>query len=490
MSLKKKTVHGLSWSMADNVLALGIQFVVGILLARLLSPAEFGLVGMTAIFTAVGQSFVDSGFSSALIRKKACSQAEYSTVFYYNLAMGVALYAVLFTSAPLISRFFGEPRLTALVRAIGVGMVISAFTQIPRTRLIRDIDFKRQTVITSVSAAVAGAAGITLALRGWGVWSLVWLGIVGRLVETLLFWGSGRWLPSWVFSGAAFREMFGFGCKIMVSGLINTIYENTYYVIIGKYFSAADLGFYTRAKRFTDLIGPNWTGVLQRVTFPALSSIGEEIDRLRSSYRRVIMSATLISFTLTLGMAACARAMVIGLLGQRWAPCVLYLQLLCLVGLLYPLHALNLNMLMVKGRSDLFLRLEIYKKVLAIPAIVTGAVFGIVPMLIAMAALSLIAFLLNSYYSGRLIGYSTLAQIRDVWPSLRIAAAIALTMSAAGALRSPHPLAVLGIQAAVGGLAAAAVGLWSRLEAVREFRSILLPAVQRRMGAGRTRGSG
>lgn len=438
-SLKNKTVSGLLWSFVDNFANLGISFIVGIILARLLSPREFGLVGMLTIFIAISQSFIDSGFSQALIRKKNPSQVDYSTVFYFNLIIGIICFLILFFCSGLIARFFKEPQLKSLVQVIGLSLIINSFTIIQRTILTKRIDFKLQTKISIIASIISGIVGIGMALTGYGVWSLVIKTIVMYLMTSILLWLWNKWKPILIFSLQSFKELFSFGSKLLISGLIDTIYRNVYYLIIGKYFSAQELGYYTRADQFNALPSSTLTTVIQRVSYPVLSSIQDDKERLKAAYKKIIRSTMLITFVLMLGMAAIAKPMILTLIGIKWEPCIIYLQMLCFVGMFYPLHAINLNMLQVQGRSDLFLRLEIIKKSLAVPIIIVGIFLGIKAMIFCMFFLNLIALYLNSYWSGRLIGYSFLQQIKDILPSFLLAVIMSTVVFAEGLL----PLSLL-----------------------------------------------
>ena len=353
MSLKQKTITGLLWSFIDTFAGQGISFIVGIILARILSPREFGLIGMITIFIAVSQSFIDSGFSSALIRKKDCSQTDYSTIFYFNLMVGIIFYVILFISAGAISSFFKEPQLYMILKVLGLGLILNAFGIIQRTILTKEINFKLQTKISLVASIGSGAVAISMALSNYGVWSLVVLTLGKVGLNSLFLWIWAKWKPLFVFSKKSFIELFSFGSKLLLSGLIDTIYRNVYYLIIGKFFSAAELGYYTRADQFQTLPSSNLNGVISRVSYPILSSIQDEPERLKSNYKKLIRSTMFLTFFLMLGLAAVAKPMVLTLIGEKWLPSVIYLQMLCFVGMQYPLHSLNLNILQVKGRSDL-----------------------------------------------------------------------------------------------------------------------------------------
>ena len=452
MTLKQKTISGLLWSFIDSFASLGISFIIGIILARLLSPKEFGLIGMLTIFIAISQSFIDSGFRQALIRKQDCTQADYSTVFYFNIVVGVLCYILLFAFAKSIGDFFHEPILKDLIRVLGLGLIINSLTIIQSTLLTKRIDFKLQAKISVISSIISGLISIYMAFTGWGVWSLVALTLVRYTISSLLLWFWSKWKPILCFSSRSFTELFSFGSKLLVSGLIDTIYRNVYYIVIGKYFAAAELGYYTRADQFQSLPSSNLQGIIGRVSFPVLLTIQGNIPILREAYKKIIKSTMFITFVLMLGMAAIAKPMVLTLIGEKWEPCVIYLQMLCFVGMFYPLHALNLNMLQVQGRSDLFLRLEIIKKALAIPIIVIGIIWGIKAMILGMMVNTLIAYYINSYWSGSFIGYSFYAQIKDILPSLLLALIMSSVLFAEGLLIQLSPLPLLIIQLITGAL--------------------------------------
>jgi O-antigen/teichoic acid export membrane protein len=426
-TLKQKTVSGLIWSFVDTMAGQGITFIVGIILARLLSPREFGLIGMITVFIAVSESFINSGFSSALIRKKDCTNTDYSTVFYFNLAAGILFFLLLYLSAPAISSFFDEPELKAVVQVMGIVLIIDSLTIIQRTILTKRIDFKLQARISVIASIGSGIVAIAMAFNGFGVWALVAQRLVKQGLNSLFLWIWNRWKPMLVFSVKSFKELFGFGSKLLISGLIDTLYRNVYYIIIGKFFSAQELGFYTKANEFKNLPSQNLNGIIGRVTYPVLSTLQDDIPRLRNNYQKLIRSVMFITFILMIGMAAVAEPMIHTLIGAKWEPAIIYLQMLCFVGMMYPLHALNLNMLQVQGRSDLFLKLEIIKKIIAIPTIVIGVFFGIKMMIGGMMVNTLIAYYLNSYWSGVKIGYSFKQQVKDIVPSF----ILALTMGIA-----------------------------------------------------------
>ena len=417
--LKTKTIKGMFWSFSEIVSLQGINFVVQIFLARLLMPEDFGLIGMITIFIAVSQSLIDSGFTSALIREKNVTNTDYSTVFYFNLVVSVVIYFILFFSSPLISNFYNEPRLVSIIRILSVVIIINAFGLIQRTILIRELDFKTQTKITFVSSVLSGIVAIILAFLGLGVWALVIRQILMQLTQSLMLMIHNKWIPSLEFNVISFKHFFGFGWKLLVSGLIDTLYTNIYYPIIGKFFSATDLGFFTNAKKMNDIPSMATSQAVQKVSYPVLSQIQDNEKSLKNSFRKAIKNTTFINFPLMMGLAAIADPLIKLLIGEKWAPSIPYFQILCFTGILYPLHALNLNILQVKGRSDLFLKIEIFKKIIGIISIIVVLFFGlgIIGLLWAQVFTNIISFFINSFYSKRMIGYSSLDQIKDICPT-------------------------------------------------------------------------
>jgi teichuronic acid exporter len=446
MNIKEKTISGLLWSFIDNIASQGIIFIVGVVLARLLSPKEFGLIGMITIFVSISQIFVNSGFGQSLIRKQNASQTDYSTIFYFNLFVGVLFYVIIFFSAKYIAIFFKEPQLVSLLKVLGIGIIVNSLGVIQTTILTKNINFKLQAKISVISAIISGIIGISLAYYGFGVWSLVWRTLAGYIITTIFLWLFNTWKPDFIFSKESLKELFGFGNKLMISQLIDSIYTNIYYLIIGKYYNAFELGYYTRAEQFKNLPSQNLNGIISKVSFPVLSSIQDDKVRLKNNYKQLIRSTMFITFTLMLGLAATAEPLVITLIGEQWRPSIIYLQMLSIVGMFYPLHALNLNMLQVQGRSDLYLRLEIIKKTLAIPTIIIGIIWGIKIMIVGMLVNTIIAYYLNSYWSGRFINYPIKEQIKDILPSFILALSINLTVFFIGYFLQLHSSIVLIIQ--------------------------------------------
>lgn len=477
-SLKSKTVHGLGWSAIDNVSRIGVSFIVSIVLARLLSPDEYGLIGILTIFISVFNAIVDSGFTNALIRKKNATDTDYSTVFYVNLVVSVFMATALFFCARPIASFFGRRELVALTQAMSCIVVINALCIVQKARTTKAIDFKTQTKITLVSAIISGIIGIAMAYMDYGVWALVGQQISCQIITTVLFWVYNKWFPSLVFSWESFREMWSFGWKLLVSGLIDTLWKEIYQVVIGKCYAPATLGLYTRARQFSDLCSTNLTSIIQRVSYPVLSSIQDDKVRLREAYKKVIRTTMLPTFVLMYGMAAVAKPMIIVLIGEKWLGCVGFLQIICIYGALYPLHAINLNMLQVQGRSDLFLKLEIIKKIINIGPLLLGIFVDIYLMVGSSIITSCISYYLNAYYSGPFLNYSIKEQVKDILPSLGVAVGMAIPVWA----MSYAPLnafVLLPLQIVVGAIIVIAICEIKKLPEYIEIKGIAMPLINK-----------
>ena len=427
-SLKDKTVKGVGWSAADSVVQHAVSFVVGIVLARLLTPDDYGLIGIVAIFTVICNSIINGGFSSALIRKKEVSETDYNTAFFVNLSLSLFFYIVIFLCSPFIADYFGRVELVELTRVSSLSMIIGAIAIVQQTRLTRRIDFKTQTKISLIASVTSGAIGIVMALIGFGVWSLVAQGLLSQLLRTLFLWIYNKWSPRFIFSYESFKALFGFGWKIMLVGCINSVWNELYQVVIGKYYNPATLGQYTRANQFSQLFSNNLTSVVQRVSFPVLSQIQDDKSRMVAAYRRIIKVSMFITAVSMFSLGAISEPLLYCLIGEKWHEAATYLPLICVAASLFPLHAINLNMLEVLGRSDLFLGIEVVKKLILLFPLYIGAVVGIIPMLWVSIITGVIAFFLNSFFTGKILGYSSWMQIKDVMPSYFVATIVALAV--------------------------------------------------------------
>ena len=415
-SLKQKTTNGLFWSSVERFSNQGVSFVFSIILARILAPRDFGIVAMIGIFFAVAQSFVDSGISNALVRKTDRREEDLSTCFYFNIGVGIVAYIVLFLIAPFIADFYNQPILSPIIRITGLGVVLNSLCVVQQALFTIRIDFKSQAKVTLSATIISGIVGVVLAYLGYGVWALVWQGVVMSLVRMGLLWLMSKWRPKTGFSKDSFHYLFGYGSKLLASGLLDTIYNNIYPIVIGKFYSPAQLGNYSRALTFAQLPSSNITSILQRVTFPVLSTIQDDMPRLQTDYRRLLKLSAFIVFPLMMGLAAVAFPVIRIILTPKWEGCSLYLQIICFALMLYPIHAINLNLLQVKGRSDLFLRLEVIKKIVGVCIMCITIPLGITAMCIGMVASSLIALFINTFYTGKLIDIGYLKQMCDLLP--------------------------------------------------------------------------
>ena len=415
-SLKTKAKKGLAWSMVERFATQGVQFLFGIILARLLSPDDYGIIAMPLVFLAIAQCIIDSGFSTALIRKPELTEDDLSTAFYFNIGIGILCYAVLFFSSPLIADFYHTPILSSLLKVTALAVLFNPLCAVQQAILTRKIDFKTQAIVSFSGAVVSGIVGLYMAYNGFGVWSLVFQQVGGYVMRTILLWILGKWKPKRKWSWKSFHYLWGFGSKMLGSGLLDTIYNNIYPIVIGKYFSAQDLGNYTRAQQFSSLPSSNVTGVLQRVTFPVLSSIQNEDERLAKNYRKILKLSAFLVFPMMLMLSAIANPLVRILLTDKWIGCVILLQIVCFQMMWYPIHAINLNLLTVKGRSDLFFRLEIFKKIMGVCIMFITIPHGIIWMVSGGIVSSMLSLIINTYYTGKLINVGYFKQMGDLLP--------------------------------------------------------------------------
>lgn len=430
-SLKNKTINGLKWNAIEQVSVQGIRFVLGIILARLLLPEAYGITGLIAVFMAVSQTFIDSGFGNALIQKKDRSDVDYATVFYFNLVVSVICWIGLTFARNWFASFFNEPLLAQITPVIGVNLIFNALVLVQRTRLTVELNFKIQAKATFLSTLISGIFGIVLAYNGFGVWSLVYQSVSRTFLNTLFLWISVRWVPPLIFSRQSFKQLFSYGSKLMAAGLLNTVFANIYTLVIGKFFSTADLGFYNRANQFKNLPSQNITSILGRVTFPALSSLQDNEEKLLKTFQKFIKMTIFMIMPLMLWMMVLARPIILFTIKEQWEPSIILLQILCLAGIMYPIHALNLTILQVKGRSDLFLKLEIVKKVLVVIVILATFSISVKAMVIASVISSVISLFINTHYTKKIIDYGIIAQVRDFLPTAYLSIIMMLAMIAA-----------------------------------------------------------
>ncbi|WP_271782587.1 lipopolysaccharide biosynthesis protein [Aquimarina algiphila] len=418
--LKRKTTIGLVWSSIDKFSTLMIQFILGIVLARILLPEDYGLIGMIAVFLAISQSLVDSGFFTALVQKKDVNTNDYSTIFFFNIIVGVILYGILFMGAGFIGGFYETPILADIIKVIGINIIIASTTIVHRAFLTTKIDFKTLAIINITSALLGGIVGIYLAVNGYGVWTLVYQSIVRSLSIAILFWILNQWKPSLIFDRQSFNTLFGFGSKLMISGLLKIFFKNIYLVIIGKIYKAEELGYFTRATLFKEIPSTLVTTILQSVTFPVLVKVIDEDSKVKNLLERSVKLTGFILFPIITTLLFFAKPIIVVLITNKWLPTVVLLQILSLEIIFHPLQYINLNFLNAKGRSDLFLKLELIKNMLTVIAILATYKFGLIPLSISYVMVSFLGFFINTYYTKKYINYSALGQLRDLLPYLLV----------------------------------------------------------------------
>ena len=416
--LKQKTVKGLAWNTIQNFSNRGVQFLLMLFMARLLSPKEYGIVGLTAVFTAIASIFVDCGFANALIRKKDCTNNDYSTVFIFNLFISCLCYIIIFIIAPFAGDFYKEPILCPILRVIALQLIIYAFCTIQSVILTKNIDFKKKAKISVTKNIISGFVGLLFAFWGYGVWALVIQQLTASILNTIMLWSTTEWYPNLHFSKKSFNELFGYSSKLLITNLIHESFAQLYPIVIGKFFSPATLGNYSRAHHWGDLGSKNITGILHGVTFPVLAKIQDDDNRLADIYRRMIRTSCFIIFPIMMGMSAIAYPLTLVVIGEKWIFSAYLLQILCFSLMWNPVTVLNLNLLQIKGRSDLFLRLEIIKKIISISVLCISIPMGIVAMCYLLIISTIIALIINTYYTGKLINVGFLKQMRDIAPTL------------------------------------------------------------------------
>ncbi len=451
-TLKSRAVKGVFWSATERLGPRAVQFVVSIILARLLTPAEFGLIGMLSVFMALGHVLMNSGFGSALIQKQNATKAHYNSVFFANMALSLVAAGLLWLSAPWIAAFYNQPALIAPARGLSFNFIFAAFGLVQLTLLSKRMDFKTQAKVRLIAVVGSGVVGVSMALLNFGIWSLVAQSLSLTLFNSVLLWVFNSWRPSRDFSMQALRELFGFSSRMLASGVLDTIFRNLYNVVIGKLFQPSDLGYYTRANSLQQIPAQTLTGVIAKVTFPLFSEIQDDLEKMRNGFKKAIRAIALVNFPLMFGLMATAGPLVLTLLGEKWRPVIPYLQLLAIVGLFNPLSAINLNVLLAKGRSDLFFRLEIIKKTLVVLILLVTWRWGIQAIILGQIGSVVIAYGINGYYNARLVGYPFLSQLRDIFPYFAVSAVMGGLVYLLNWLPIASSMLLLILQILVGGI--------------------------------------
>lgn len=449
-TLRNRTISALLWSAVERFGQQGVRFLTTIVLARLLTPDDFGVLGILMVFIIVAEAAINSGFGSAIVQKKTITENDLTTAFIVSVVSAVVLYGVVFFSSGVIANFYGRPELRLLTQVLAGVIVLDAFIVIQRVQFERELNFRRLSKVTVWSALLSGCVGIVLAVLGFGVWSLIAQLITQKTLLGVFLWYHSVWIPRGRFTLFSFKHLFSYGWKLQVSGILDSFFRNIHALLIGRFFAVDIVGYYTQAKKLKDLPLQNLSSIVGKVTFPAFSSIQDDLPRLKRGYRQSITMLVLVSFPLVVGMFVTAPRLIPVVFGPQWTESIQFFRLLCFVGLLYVLQASNMNILKVTGRTDIFLKLEVVKKLMTVIAVIIAIPWGVYALVVSQIVTSYLAFILNATYSGRLIDYPMYEQVKDVLPYLALALVMGGFVWLIGLIPIPVPSAVLLLQAGSG----------------------------------------
>lgn len=450
---KKSVVSNFLWRFAERCGAQIIQFLVSIVLARILAPEAYGTVALILVFATILQVFVDSGLGNALIQKKDADDLDFSTVFWFNVGWCLMLYAIIFFCAPLIADFYNDESLTAVVRVLCLTVVVSGLKNVQQAYVSRTMQFKRFFWATLGGTLVSAVAGITIALLGGGVWALVAQKLVNLTIDTTVLWFTVKWRPKWMFSWKRWRVLFSFGWKLLVSALVDTVYNNLRQLIIGKFYSKSDLAFFNQGKQFPNIIVTNINTSIDSVLLPTMSKVQDDPERVKQMTRRSIKTSTYLMAPLMMGLAFCADTVVKLVLTDKWLPCVPFLQIFCVTYMFFPIHTANLNAIKAMGRSDLFLILEIVKKAVGLAVLFSTVWFGVMVMAYSLFVTSILNQIINSWPNKKLMNYSYLEQLKDILPGIGLALIMGICVKAIEFIPLAMPTIVMLIMQVVVGAA-------------------------------------
>lgn len=428
MTNQKSFISNLIWRFLERCGAQLVTFIVSIVLARILDPTVYGTIALVTVITSILEVFVHGGFSTALVQKKDADETDFSTVFYFNIVMCLGLYALLFLGAPLIAAFYQMPDLTPIIRVLGLTLIVSGLKSVQQAYVSRHMLFKKFFFSTIGGTIASAVVGIGMAIYGFGVWALVGQYLVNLIAGTVVLWVTVKWRPKKLFSWHRLKGLFSFGWKLLVSTLLDTIYQDIRQLIIGKKYSSDDLAFYNRGKQFPSLIVVNINSSIDSVLFPVMAKEQKDKSTVKAMTRRAIKTSSFIMWPLMVGLGVCAEPLVRLLLTEKWLFCVPYLRIFCFTYAFYPIHTANLNAIKAMGRSDLFLRLEIIKKVIGVALLLATMWFGVLVMAYSLLLSTIISSFVNSYPNKKLLGYSYLEQIKDMLPSMLLAGAMGVAV--------------------------------------------------------------
>lgn len=419
-SLKHQAVKGVMWSAVERFSVQGIQFVLSIIIARLVSPSDFGLIAMLSIFIAIAQTFVDSGFSNALIQKKDRTEIDFSTVFYFNIVVSLIVYGILFLFSPFVSSFYDEPQLEIICKVVGLNIIISSFSIVQRTKLNIALNFKPLAKISFISVFFSGIVGVILAWKGYGVWALVIQSLLNQLIGSLLFWIIVRWTPIKTFSISSFRILFAFGSKILAGALLATLCSNMYNLVIGKKYDSANVGYFTRGYTLASFPSDNIGNIISRVVYPILCSVQDDQDKLNEFLIKYISIIAYLLFPLMIALSILSKPLIILILTEKWLPITDIVAIISIASMLHPISYINWQMLNVKGRSDLSLRTEIIKRLFQFAILLITVVISIKMVAIGLLIYYVIEFLIILYYLKYIFSIKYLDVFKCIYPTLNL----------------------------------------------------------------------
>lgn len=474
--MKNTTIKNFIWRFAERCGAQLVTFIVSIVLARLLAPEDYGTIALVTVFTTILQVFVDSGLGTALIQKKDADDLDFSSVFYFNFFVCIVLYIGMFLAAPIIAGFYGDSSLIPIIRVISLNIVISGVKGIQQSYVSRNMLFKRFFFATLGGTIFSAFLGIGLAYAGFGVWAIVAQQLSNTAIDTLILWITVKWRPKKMFSWNRLKGLLSFGWKLLVSSLLDTVYNNLRNLIIGKFYSSADLAYYNQGDKFPKIIVTNINSSIDSVLLPTLANEQEHIDRVKSMTRRAIKTSTFIMAPLMMGLAFCATSIVKIVLTDKWLPCVPYLQIFCVTYMFWPIHTANLNAINAMGRSDYFLKLEIAKKAIGLILLLSTMRFGVMVMAYSLLISSITSQIINSWPNKKLLGYGYFEQLRDILPSVLIALFMGGCVNLVKLLGFSDFLMIL-VQVPLGAFIYVALSALFHLEAYAYLKSVFLSIV-------------
>lgn len=460
---KGKVISNFIWRFAERCGAQLVSFVVSIVLARLLEPSVYGTVALVTVFTTILQVFIDSGLGTALIQKKNADDLDYSSVFYFNFVVCIILYLGMFIAAPYIAKFYGNMSLIPVIRVISLTLIISGVKNIQQAYVSSNMLFKRFFFSTIGGTIVSAFVGIFMAYIGMGVWALVAQQLSNAMIDTMILWITVKWRPKAVFSWERLKSLLAYGWKLLVAVLLDTVYNNLRNLVIGKMYSSADLAFYNQGDKFPKIIVTNINTSIDSVLLPTMSSEQDNKARVKEMTRRAIKTSTYIMAPLMMGLAFCAKTVVELVLTQKWLPCVPFLQIFCITYMFYPVHTANLNAIKAMGRSDIFLKLEIIKKIVGMSLLLSTMWFGVMAMAYSLLVSCVLSQIINSWPNKRLLGYGYLEQLRDLIPGVILAVIMGICVYFIGYINLPN-IIVLIIQVIVGATIYIVMSIVFRLE--------------------------